>query len=213
MISSSYAAGPIRVAIVDTGLDLKDPRFSAHLCPEGHTDFTGEGIQDLHSHGTHVAGIIVKYAGKANYCLIILKYFLGDAKDGIRSRRALAKAVELEVDVVNMSGGGAEGHPDEAALLGRSSATTFIVAAGNGGVNIDHPPGYYPASYNFSNVVTVGSIGTDGKKSYFSNYGNTVDTWELGESIYSTIPGGYGYMSGSSMATAAATGRYIGAKK
>jgi subtilisin family serine protease len=83
----------------------------------------------------------------------------------------------------------------------------FVVAAGNyensfiKGVNIDQHK-RYPASFNFSNVITVGSLNTNGELASTSNYGlETVDIAAPGEWIFSTLPNNtYGFMSGTSMA-------------
>ena len=72
-------AKTLRVAIVDTGLDLSDERFSEHLCPEGHKDFSASGIKDTVGHGTFIAGLIQKYAGKGNYCFLVYKYYSENA--------------------------------------------------------------------------------------------------------------------------------------
>ena len=50
---------PLRVAVIDTGLDLSDKRFSSRLCKEGHEDFTHTTIEDKSGHGTHVVGLIL----------------------------------------------------------------------------------------------------------------------------------------------------------
>ncbi len=60
---------------------------------------------------------------------------------------------------------------------------------------------YNAAPGNYSAVVAVGSISSDGKRSSFSNYGDWVDIAAPGSGIYSTMPGNaYGDMSGTSMA-------------
>ena len=69
-----------------------------------------------------------------------------------------------------------------------------IFAAGN-----DNIPYGAPGSYE--EVIAVGSIASDGKKSSFSNYGDWVDICAPGTGILSTIPGdGYAKMNGTSMA-------------
>lgn len=66
-------------------------------------------------------------------------------------------------------------------------------AAGND--NIQYA---WPAQYDA--VIAVGSMASDGSRSSFSNYGDWVDICAPGSGIYSTVPGGYGYMDGTSMA-------------
>jgi subtilisin family serine protease len=69
-----------------------------------------------------------------------------------------------------------------------------IFAAGNDGIENGAPASY-------ENVIAVGSVTKDGKKSSFSNYGAWVDICAPGSSIMSTIPGNqYGNLSGTSMA-------------
>lgn len=68
-----------------------------------------------------------------------------------------------------------------------------IFAAGN-----DNIPYGIPASYE--SVIAVGSIAANGTRSDFSNYGDWVDICAPGTYIISTIPGGYGPKSGTSMA-------------
>ncbi len=69
-----------------------------------------------------------------------------------------------------------------------------IFAAGND--NIPYGP---PGSYE--EVIAVGSISSDGRKSSFSNYGDWVDICAPGTSILSTVPAdGYTKMNGTSMA-------------
>lgn len=69
-----------------------------------------------------------------------------------------------------------------------------IFAAGNDALTNGAPA-------NYSEVIAVGSIASDGTKSSFSNYGDWVDICAPGSSIMSTLPGNaYGVMSGTSMA-------------
>ncbi len=103
-----------------------------------------------------------------------------------------------------------------------SSGVTVVAAAGN---DSSSAAARVPAAYN--EVITVSALAdTDGKPgglggnrcyswgSYdkddtfadFSNYGSDVDLIAPGKCIWSTVPGGYKYMSGTSMATPHVTG-------
>ena len=76
----------------------------------------------------------------------------------------------------------------------------FITAAGNDGTNNNSSP-VYPANLKMDNLISVTFVSPDGKLSKYSNYGaTTVDIVAPGYNIYSTVIGGYTYMSGSSMA-------------
>lgn len=61
--------------------------------------------------------------------------------------------------------------PATCQALRRWPDTTFVVGAGNGGTNNDVVP-FYPASCRYvPNVVRAGSLGPDGQRAPFSNYG------------------------------------------
>lgn len=107
----------IRVGVIDTGLDLEDPRFIGHLCYSGHSDFTGDGIQDDMGHGTHIVGLITKYARNSNYCLVILKYYGKNLSNVPAYQAALREAIHQHLDVVNLSLNGPQPLPEEKANL------------------------------------------------------------------------------------------------
>lgn len=205
---------PYKVAVVDTGLDLTDPRFSTHLCPDGHEDFTGEGIGDNHNHGTAITSLIIKHAATANYCLIILKVF--DPNESAQMGHsntylAFRKAVKLGAEFINYSAGGNGYYDDEKSLILNNLKVKFVAAAGNDGENLDAGEyKFYPASLNFPNVIAVGSVTSAGGRSSFSNYGPTVDAWEVGSRVAVLLPNNReGYMSGTSISTAVHTGKLV----
>lgn len=69
-----------------------------------------------------------------------------------------------------------------------------IFAAGNENITNGAPANYEP-------IVAVGAMASNGKKASYSNYGDFVDIAAPGTNVYSTFSnGGYGYMSGTSMA-------------
>lgn len=210
------AAAQLKVAVLDTGLSLTDPRFSGLLCESGHKDFTGKGITDRHGHGTHIAGLIKRNAGDTDYCLLIVKFYDDTAPGFVQVKRYLAAiryVIEQHADIVNLSGGGPEFQEDEYLMIRDAKNVTFVVAAGNDGLDIDSPgAGYFPASYGLSNVKAVGSVNRKGERSVFSNWGKTVQLWELGERVESDGIGQGNDLeveTGTSQATAIATGKLI----
>lgn len=216
LFSYPSQAKQLRVAVVDTGMDLKDPRFKGVLCPSGHKNFTDEPWENSLPHGIHVAGLIKQHAKKSNYCLIIIKVFSRVStgrQDAIRTAQGLYYAGFLEVDAVNYSGGGSTFYEPEYTVIKENPGVLFIVAAGNEGKDLDiNGNNYYPASYSkyLNNVFVVGNLEQDGKRHFTSNYGNVVKFWNVGTNLISFGPNGTLLkMTGSSQSTAVQTGKYI----
>ena len=205
----------IKVAIVDTGLDIHDPRFAGHICPKVGANFViEETLADVNSHGTHVAGLIVRYAEDANYCLMIYKYFRKSDMGSTslyREVQAIKAAIDDGADIINLSEGGTAYNEREAELIRNHPEILFVVAAGNESLNMDIGGNeWYPASLFLPNMVVVGNKATDSELNPESNYGSKVRAFEIGTEVYSTLPGGYmGYKSGTSQATAIRTGKIV----
>jgi subtilisin family serine protease len=205
----------IKVAVIDTGLDLTDPRFINHLCKTGHKNFVdNETLDDINYHGTHVAGLIEKYAGNANYCLLIYKYFSDNASGLLNLSRevlALQEAIKNGADIINFSGGGDEFSEEEALLIKYHPEITFVVAAGNDHHSLDIPGNeFYPASLFLPNEEVVAAVDKNKKLIPETNYGKYVENKELGFHVLSLFPNGQmGYMTGSSQATAIFSGKLV----
>ena len=69
----------------------------------------------------------------------------------------------------------------------------IVAASGNEGGNMI----LYPAAY--SSVLAVGSVNSINQRSGFSSFGPKLDLVAPGESVYSTLPEGYGRKTGTSM--------------
>lgn len=191
-----------RIAVIDTGLDLTDPRFRDVLCSDGHLDLTGQRMYDRNGHGTHVAGIIAEHLNdKTKVCLMIIKYYTASQTGRvnlIKEVQAIEHATRYGAKIMNLSLDGPESDLDEKYAIAGSSAT-FVVAAGN---EDKQYLGYsYPGSYRLPNIKVVGNWDCKNqKKGFKANYGDDV-IWRCGTDIESTAPGGGRVkMSGSSMA-------------
>lgn len=209
---------PIKVAVIDTGLNLNDrwPDNQLKICPGLSKDFTNTSLNDTHGHGTHIAGLISKYAENANYCLVIYKYYLNESS-GLenldRTIMALIAALKDKVDVINYSGGGILKNKIEcdAIKLALDAGIKVNAAAGNESTNLSYF-GYYPALCD-PRINVVESVDRYGERAITSNYSISAEIKtfkEVGVKVYSTLPNGkYGYMSGTSQATAVFTGKLI----
>lgn len=177
-------------------------------------------LDDNHGHGTHIAGIIGAEAGNnkgitgiaPEVSLMILKYY--DPKvpgtDNLKNTiAAIRYAVKMGAHIINYSGGGTEFSQEEhdAVAEAKKKGILFVAAAGNERSNSDQHH-YYPADYKLSNIISVTAIDPATQVLASSNYGvETVDIAAPGQNILSSLPGNsYGYMTGTSQATAFATG-------
>ena len=176
---------------------------------------------DDNMHGTHVAGIAgavgnneIGIAGAAwDVKLMPLKVFQAS---GIGDAATIAQGIEYAymngATVLNMSFGSfAESFTMKAALENAYSTAILVAAAGNNGICIGPPTPpcapFYPAAYSFvvgvEDAASYSNYDQDGP--VYSLYSSFLLNYELvapGSGIISTIPnGGYGTLTGTSMAT------------
>lgn len=168
--------------------------------------------QDGHGHGTHCAGVIgashndAGVAGVMEDVKIVGIKFLTDGGSGetIDAIAAIDYAIKRGVHVMSNSWGGGDKEQslEDAIKSAEAAGITFVAAAGNESTDNDSTASY-PANYEVSNVVSVGSYTASGTRSSFSNYGlKSVHVTAPGTNILSTYKrGGYTTMSGTSMAT------------
>lgn len=193
----------VRVAIIDTGYDFARLRKDK-LCDSSlHRDFSGEGLgSDIPRHGSNVASLIMDAAGDADYCLVIIKAHDFEGYSSlVVTNAAFAYAVSIGVDIINASFVGYRYDVIESKRIKYvlSRNIVLVAAAGNDSKNLDLKCNAYPACSD-PRVIAVGCIDCP-----WSNYGKVVDTLELGMDR----KGGGVIMSGTSMATATATGRRV----
>lgn len=185
-------------------------------------DFTRNSgkLIDKHGHGTHIAGIISASdkapGGLKGVCpgvkIMALRYYDENA-NGTENLRNTIKAIEFAIShgasIINYSGGGAEFSNAEYQALKKAEAKGILVvaAAGNERSNADKEF-YFPAAYSLRNILSVTAVDPEGNILSSANWGvKKVHVAAPGSSILSSIPGGsYGYMSGTSQATAFVSG-------
>jgi len=206
------------VAVLDTGVQLDHPALAPQLVAgydfvdddtvpadegNGLDDDGDELIDEAVGHGTHVAGIVLLVAPESQ--IMPLRVLNSDGVGSVFDvAEAMIYATDQGAQVLNMSLGTSlqSGVLQEAADYARSAGVMIVAAAGN----LDSAEPQYPAADE--GVIAVAAVDEQRLKTSFSNYGSWVDLSMPGESIYSTFPvDGYGWWSGTSMATPFVSGQ------
>lgn len=206
---------PVTVAVIDSGIDLNHEDLKNRISDRGYNFLLGNNdIYDLLGHGTKISGIIAAttnngigisgVGGNSDIRILPLQVsnykgesYLSDVLD------AVEYAIELKVDVINLSLGSNKYSQIENDTLQKAISKGIVVVAAAG--NSEDSSYIYPASYD--NVISVGSISSNGEISYFSNLNDKVDIFAPGEGILSTdIDDSYSYNNGTSFAAPIVSG-------
>jgi subtilisin family serine protease len=201
------------IAVIDTGIDLHEPRLVSRLCKEPGQDFTGEGLQDINGHGTNIAWNVIKDVNPKKFCLMILKYYQSNAngmKNLMNEVSAFEWAVSRHVYLINLSSSGDSPFSAETSAIMQAlkQGVIVVVAAGNNGrdIGVAGQEAYPACSIKYMNFHVVGSLELNGQHMTSSNYGTPVTDWALGRNV----PGPDGWvMSGTSQATALVSNRIL----
>lgn len=213
----------VRIAILDTGLDLQHPDFQ-NRAVESRSFIEGETVQDGNGHGTHCAGIAAgppapqaspRY-GVAGDAELFVGKVLSDEGGGADGTvlQGIDWAVENRCHIVSMSLGSptepGQAHSkvfEAVAQRALEAGTLIVAAAGNESRRPEYiAPVGHPA--NCPSILAVAAISSDMAPAPFSNGGLTTDGGEVdlaapGVDIPSAwpMPQGRNTISGTSMAT------------
>lgn len=196
--------------IIDTGIRATHNDFGGRVSGGFTAINDGQGTNDCHGHGTHVAGTVGSqtYGVAKNVNLIPVRVL---SCSGSGSNAGVIDGVNFVAQnasgpsVANMSlGGGNSTALDNAVENAISQGITFVVAAGNDNANACNgsPNRVGPA-------LTIGSTTSSDSRSSFSNFGSCVDMFAPGSSItstWSTSNTATNTISGTSMASPHAAG-------
>lgn len=203
--------------IIDSGIDQNHPDLNVDT-GRSRTFLGGKSTpDDQHGHGTHVAGTIaainnkigvVGVASGANVVAVrVLNRRGSGSTSGVIAGVDYVGSIGKLGEVANMSLGGSPYQLLDDAVINASNASgvKFVLAAGNEG---DDANNHSPARANGENIYTISAMDSSNEFAYFSNYGNPpIDYCAPGVRIYSCYKnGGYGTMSGTSMAAPHAAG-------
>jgi subtilisin family serine protease len=197
----------IRVAVLDTGMDLGHPDFAGRTFVT--RTFVGQPVQDLHSHGTHCIGTACgpkapvgatpRY-GIAFRAPIYVGKVLTNSGSGATAGvlAGMNWAIANRCVVISMSLGSQA--PVQAAYTQAGAAALakgclIVAAAGNASAATGAPA-------NSPTIMSVASLDPTLSPSAFSNFGK-VEIAAPGRDVFSSVPRPtrYGTKSGTSMAT------------
>lgn len=204
---------PIKVAVIDTGIDLKHPDLKDNIKGGYNAINPRKSANDDNGHGTHVAGIIAAIDNEIGvvgvgpkidlYAVKVLNAagsgYLSDVIEG------LDWAIKNKMNVVSMSLGTTTYSQSFEDAIKRVNAAGIVqvAAAGNNG------PGSNTVNYpaKFAEVIAVSATDSNDAIASWSSRGPEVDLAAPGVNIYSTYKGStYKTLSGTSMACPHVTG-------
>ncbi len=220
----------VRVAVLDTGVDLTHPDLVGRIDLARSKDVVDNdgSVQDDDGHGTHVAGIIaatanngIGVAGVApGVSLMIVDVFYKEYDPIEEEFVSLAStedivegiyyAIENGADVINLSLGGYYEDKAEEEAVNKAVAAGVVVVAAAG--NEDTSATVYPG--DLEGVICVTATGPDDERASYSNFGPAKDIAAPGGNgddplgwILSTFLGGkYAFTLGTSMAAPVVSG-------
>jgi subtilisin family serine protease len=199
---------PVRVAVIDSGIDRDHPEFAGRIA--GGRSFVGTPwYVDSQGHGTFVAGEIaanafnsVGIAGLAfNAQLLIGKVVRSDGTVSLQGEVAAIRwAVDNGARVINLSLGGVRDPLDKrldsyspleqaAVDYAYAKGAVVVAAVGNGpqSPTTPWPFAHYPAA--LPHVMGVSAVRRDGSVPAYSNRDTVYnDIAAPGENIFSTVP-------------------------
>jgi subtilisin family serine protease len=187
---------PVRVAVIDSGVDLDHPDLAGQLEPG--VDLVDEhdidGPQDTDGHGTRVSGIIAAawngegIAGVCPQCRILpVRVTSGPEFDVASLVAGIQWALDSQADVINISAGAdawSQSSPVLHQVVRRAvdEGVPVVAAAGNAGhLGLDLPAAY-------PETIAVGSVNRRGRRAAQSNQAPELDLVAPGDDIFSTIP-------------------------
>ena len=216
VLVSAYTGAGIKVAVLDTGLDLEHPDFEGRAITS-RSFVSGQEVQDGNEHGTHCIGTACGSAdevpryGIAGGAEIFAGKVLSNAGSGSDSQilGGLDWAVENGCAVASLSLGApvaaGEGHStvfETAAQRAAAQGTLTTAAAGNNGPEgpVNHPA-------NCPSILAVAAVDSELRVADFSARGldpdgGAIDLAAPGVNVLSTVPmpERYDRFDGTSMA-------------
>jgi len=215
VIPGAVAGNGVKVAIIDTGIDMNHEDLQGNIAGGWNAINESGDFDDDNSHGTHCSGIVAAIDNGIGVIGVAPEVELYGVKaldsggsgwsDDIAA--GIIWAVDnASVDIISMSLG--SDYPmslvGDACDYAETNGVLVLAAAGNDYKNMRRNTVDYPGAY--ASVIAVAATTSSDARAYFSSTGSQVELAAPGYSIYSTVIGSYGYKSGTSMATPMAVG-------
>lgn len=206
--NSTKLGDGIKVAVIDTGIDLTHPIFQGRLAPSDEwADFVsydpipqedGQPADAAYGHGTGIAGLIAQVAPKAKILPIRVLNSNGQG-DELDLVAALGWAIAKKANIINLSLGSKQSSIGIDLMIKAATRMGIVVVASVG--NNNKLGSNFPASSAKSNpsVLAVASskfrkdlLGTSYSRSWYSNYGSDISVAVPGENLFTSYPGNAG---------------------
>lgn len=219
---SSYTGAGVKIAVLDTGIDLSHPDFAFR--PITYASFVpGESVDDIQGHGTHCAGSVAarplpgvtepRYTVAMDAELFVAKVLnnrgAGRELDVIAG---IEWALDNGCDIISMSLGRTTGPQEpfdplyeDIAAQALEAGCLIIAAAGNDSDRRYRYVAPVSSPANAPSIMAVAAIEADGRVAPYSNGGvgtGRIDVAAPGSGVFSSVPRPqlFRTLSGTSMA-------------
>jgi subtilisin family serine protease len=202
------AAAAVKIAVVDTGCDVRQPDIAAKS-PEVYSvihPHARQDVRDYYGHGTFVASLaagsvtngdgIAGFGGDARLMCVQIVHADGSISD-VDEAVGIVYAVKHGAKIINLSLGGVEPSILETRAVRYAQRHGVLVAAAAGNEFHYGNPVEYPAALlqpkgsdgRGGSGLSVGASTLKGERAPFSNAGSYVSLVAPGENVFAALSG------------------------
>jgi subtilisin family serine protease len=202
------AAARVKIAVIDTGVDLRQPDISAKA-PEVYSVVhrrNRHDARDFYGHGTFVASLaagsitngegIAGFGGDARLLVVQVAHDDGSISD-VDEAAGIVYAVKHGAKIINLSLGGTEPSRLETRAVRYAERRGVLVVAAAGNEFHDGNPVEYPAALlqppgshgRGGSGLSVGASTLKGERASFSNTGSYLSLAAPGHNVFAALSG------------------------